>query len=49
MDEEAFLRTYVQQAEANVKTYYDLLDKLAAVEKARAEAEAAAAKAAKSR
>jgi hypothetical protein len=48
-DEEAFLRTYVRNAEANVKTYYDLLDKLAAVEKARAEAEAAAAKAAKSR
>jgi len=46
VDEQAFLRTYVKQAEANVKYYYDLLDKIAAAEKARA-AEAAAAAAAK--
>jgi hypothetical protein len=46
MDEQAFLRTYVKQAESNVKYYYDLLDKIAAAEKARA-AEAAAAAAAK--
>ena len=43
-DEEAFLRTFVRQAEANVKTYYNLLDQLAAAEKARADAEAAAKK-----
>ena len=43
-DEEAFLRTFVIQAEANVKTYYNLLDQLAAAEKARADAEAAAKK-----
>lgn len=46
VDEQAFLRTYVKQAESNVKYYYDLLDKIAAAEKARA-AEAAAAAAAK--
>jgi len=44
LDEEAFLRTYVRQAEANVKTYLNLLDQLAAVEKARAEAAAKAKK-----
>lgn len=43
-DEEAFLRTYVSQAEANVKTYLNLLDQIAAAEKARADAEAAAKK-----
>jgi hypothetical protein len=43
-DEEAFLLTFVIQAEANVKTYYNLLDQLAAAEKARADAEAAAKK-----
>jgi colicin import membrane protein len=43
-DEEAFLRTYVRQAEANVKTYLSLLDQLDAAEKARAAAEAAAKK-----
>jgi colicin import membrane protein len=43
-DEEAFLRTYVRQAEANVKTYLGLLDQLDAAEKARAAAEAAAKK-----
>ncbi|HUJ43636.1 MAG TPA: hypothetical protein VLW52_08515 [Opitutaceae bacterium] len=44
VDEEAFLRTYVRQAEANVKTYLGLLDQLDAAEKARAIAEAAAKK-----
>jgi DNA repair exonuclease SbcCD ATPase subunit len=43
-DEQAFLLTFVRQAEANVKTYYSLLDQLAAAEKARADAEVAAAK-----
>jgi hypothetical protein len=43
-DEEAFLRVFVRQAESNVKTYYNLLDQLAAAEKARADAEAAAKK-----
>lgn len=47
VDEQAFLMTYVKQAEANVKYYYDLLDKLAAAETARAEAEKAAAAAKK--
>ena len=37
-DEEAFLRVFVRQAETNVKTYYNLLDQLAAAEKARADA-----------
>lgn len=44
VDEQAFLKQYVKQAEANVKYYYDLLDKLKAAEEARAAAEAAAAK-----
>ncbi|HUL54883.1 MAG TPA: hypothetical protein VLT83_15885, partial [Opitutaceae bacterium] len=43
-DEEAFLRTYVRQAEANVKTYLGVLDQIDAAEKARAAAEAAAKK-----
>jgi colicin import membrane protein len=47
LDEQAFLKTYVKQAEANVKYYYDLLDKIALAEKARADAAAAAAAAAK--
>jgi uncharacterized protein (DUF3084 family) len=47
VEEQKFLRDYVKQAEANVKYYYDLLDKLAAAEQARAAAEAAAAAAAK--
>jgi colicin import membrane protein len=47
VDEQAFLKTYVKQAEANVKYYYDLLDKIAVAEKARADAAAAAAAAAK--
>jgi len=46
-DEQVFLRDYTKQAEANVKYYYDLLDKIAAAEKARADAAAAAAAAAK--
>lgn len=46
-DENAFLKNYIKQAEANVKYYYDLLDKIALAEKARAEAAAAAAAAAK--
>jgi hypothetical protein len=46
-DEEAFLKTYVKQAEANVKYYTDLLDKVTAAEKAAAEAAAAAAALAK--
>lgn len=48
LDEQAFLKTYVKQAEANVKSYYDLLDKIEAAEKARAAAEAAAKAAQKS-
>jgi hypothetical protein len=47
VDEQAFLLTYVKQAEANVKYYYDLLDKITAAETARAAAEAAAAAAKK--
>jgi DNA repair exonuclease SbcCD ATPase subunit len=47
VDEQAFLKTYVKQAEANVKYYYDLLDKIAVAEKARADAAAAATAAAK--
>ncbi len=46
-EEDAFLKTYVKQAESNAKYYYDLLDKIAAAEKAAAEAAAAAAAAAK--
>jgi hypothetical protein len=46
-DELAFLKTYVKQADANVKYYYDLLDKIDAAEKAKAAAAAAAAAAAK--
>lgn len=46
-DEQAFLQTYVKQAEANVKYYYDLLEKLNAAEAARAAAAAAAASAKK--
>ena len=47
-DELSFLKTYVKQAEANVKYYYDLLDKIDAAEKAKAAAAAAAAAAKKS-
>jgi hypothetical protein len=45
-DEQAFLKEYVKKAESNVKYYYDLLDKIALAEKARAEVAAAAAAAA---
>jgi hypothetical protein len=41
-DEATFLKTYTQQAETNVKTYYDLLATLQKAEEARAAAEAAA-------
>ena len=44
LDEQKFLKEYVKQAEANVKYYYDLIDKLAAAEAAKAAAEAAAKK-----
>jgi len=47
LEEAVFVKTYVKQAEANVKYYYDLLDKIAAAEKAAADAAAAAAAAAK--
>jgi hypothetical protein len=47
IDEQAFLKTYVKQAEANVKYYYDLLEKIDAAEKAKAAQAAAAAAAAK--
>jgi hypothetical protein len=47
VDEETFIRKYTRQAEANVKTYYDLLDKVKAAEDAHAAAAAEAAKAAK--
>jgi colicin import membrane protein len=46
-DEQVFLQAYVKQAESNQKYYYDLLDKIALAEKARADAAAAAAAAAK--
>ena len=46
INEQAFLKTYVKQAETNVKYYYDLLDKITVAEKARVEAAAAAAAAA---
>ncbi|HEY4248005.1 MAG TPA: hypothetical protein VGM64_14235 [Lacunisphaera sp.] len=41
--EEEFLKNYVKLAEANVKYYYTLLDKISAAEKAAADAAAAAA------
>ena len=41
-DEEAFLRSYVSKAEANQQTYLNLLEQLAAAEKARADAAAKA-------
>jgi len=44
----AFLKEFVQKAESNQKYYYDLLDKIAAADKARTEADAAAAAAKKS-
>jgi len=42
VDEEAFIRKYTREAEANMKTYYDLLEKIKAAEDAHALAEAAA-------
>lgn len=47
VDEQNFLKDYVKQAEANTKSLTEVLDKITAADKARAEAEAAAAKAAK--
>ena len=44
LDEEAFIRKYTHEAEANVKTYFDLLDKIKAAEEAHAAAEAVKAK-----
>ena len=47
VDEQAFLKTYVKQAEANARYYYDLLDKISAAEAAALEAAKAAAAAKK--
>lgn len=47
LDEQTFLKEYTRKAETNVKTYYDLLDKIEAADKAKAEAEKAAKAAAK--
>ena len=47
VDEEAFLKTYIKQAEANVKYYYDLLDKITKAEADRIQAAKDAAAAAK--
>jgi hypothetical protein len=47
LQEQDFLKNYVKQAEANVKYYYDLLERIEAAEKAKAAAAAAAAAAAK--
>jgi colicin import membrane protein len=47
LEEEAFLKTYIVQAEKNQKYYSALLDKIDAAEKARADAAAAAAAAKK--
>lgn len=44
LDEQAFLHDYVKQAEANTQSLSAALEKLEAAEKARAEAEKAAAK-----
>ncbi len=43
-NEEEFLRAYVRKAEANVQSYVNVLEQLAAAEKARADAAAAKAK-----
>jgi colicin import membrane protein len=45
IDEQNFLKNYVQQAQANTKSLAEVLDKIAAADAARAAAEAAAAKA----
>jgi len=42
VDEEAFLKTYVKQAEANTKSLTEVLDKITAADAARAAAEAQA-------
>jgi hypothetical protein len=47
LDENVFLKTYVGQANANVKYYYDLLEKINAAEKAAEQAASAAAALAK--
>jgi hypothetical protein len=47
LDEQAFLKTYVKQAEANTKSLTQVLEKIAAADAAKATIEAAAAKAAK--
>jgi chromosome segregation ATPase len=47
LDEQAFLRDYVKKAETNVKSYYDLIDKIAAADAAAAKAAADAAAAAR--
>jgi len=43
VDEEAFLKTYVKQAEANTKSLTEVLDKITAADAARAAADAVAA------
>jgi hypothetical protein len=47
IEEQAFLRVYVKQAEDNVRSLSQILDKIAAADAARAAADAAAAAAAK--
>jgi hypothetical protein len=47
IDEQAFLRIYVKQAEDNVKSLMQVIDKIAAADAARAAADAAAAAAAR--
>lgn len=47
VDEESFIRKATRETEDNMKTYYDLLQKIKEAEDAHALAEAAAAKAAK--
>ncbi|HND61602.1 MAG TPA: hypothetical protein PLB90_09000 [Opitutaceae bacterium] len=49
VEEQAFLRVYVKQAEDNVKSLSTVIDKIAAADAARAAAEAAAAKARRDR
>ncbi|ACB75624.1 hypothetical protein [Opitutus terrae] len=45
IEEQEFLKTYVRQAESNVKSLSEVLDKIAAADNARAQAEALAARA----
>jgi len=47
LEEVAFLKKFTQQANANVQSLHDVIDKIAAADKARADAEAAAATAKK--